>query len=154
MRYPIRMHVSGCKNNLNPILHVPCSQALRSAILSINVVKMLTQRNIGGRPGGLSPCIFFRRTTSIDPVWIKVYVTDWHRETSLRGQFFWIEILFHGHLITLQEYEEVIIPPAKPIPPKADERLIPVSELEELVKGCFTVILGSPHRPFTNLRKD
>jgi antiviral helicase SLH1 len=47
---------------------------------------------------------------------------------------------------TLQEYEEVIIPPAKPIPPKADERLMPVSELEELVKGCFTVILESPHR--------
>lgn len=47
---------------------------------------------------------------------------------------------------TLQEYEEVIIPPAKPIPPKAEERLMPVSELEELVKGCFTVILESPQR--------
>ena len=47
---------------------------------------------------------------------------------------------------TLQEYEEVIIPPAKPIPPKAEERLMPVSELEELVKGCFTVILESLHR--------
>ena len=46
---------------------------------------------------------------------------------------------------TLQEYEEVIIPPAKPIPPKAEERLMSVSELEELVKGCFTVILESPH---------
>jgi hypothetical protein len=50
------------------------------------------------------------------------------------------------HLNTLQEYEEVIIPPAKPIPPRVDERLMPVSELEELVKGCFTVILGSPLR--------
>ena len=47
---------------------------------------------------------------------------------------------------TFQEYEEVIIPPAKPIPPKAEERLMPVSELEELVKGCFTVHLESPHR--------
>ena len=46
---------------------------------------------------------------------------------------------------TLQEYEEVIIPPAKSIPPRAEERLIPVSELEELVKGCFTVILESSH---------
>lgn len=44
------------------------------------------------------------------------------------------------HLNALQEYEEVIIPPARPIPPRAKERLMPVSELEELVKGCFTVI--------------
>lgn len=36
-----------------------------------------------------------------------------------------------------EEYEEVIIPPAKPIPPRAEERLIPISELEELVKGSF-----------------
>lgn len=47
---------------------------------------------------------------------------------------------------TFQEYEEVIIPPAKQIPPKTEERLMPVSELEELVKGCFTVTLESPHR--------
>jgi hypothetical protein len=44
-------------------------------------------------------------------------------------------------VIHFQEYEEVIIPPAKPIPHKAEERLMPVSELEELVKGCFMVIL-------------
>ncbi|KAF8812579.1 Sec63-domain-containing protein [Phlegmacium glaucopus] len=37
-----------------------------------------------------------------------------------------------------EEYEEVIIPAAKPIPPRAEERLILISELEELVKGCFT----------------
>ena len=47
---------------------------------------------------------------------------------------------------TLQEYEEVIIPPAKAIPHRAEERLMPVSDLEELVKGCFTVIFESPHR--------
>lgn len=47
----------------------------------------------------------------------------------------------HQLIIPYQEYEEVIIPPAKPIPHKAEERLMPVSELEELVKGCFTVIL-------------
>jgi antiviral helicase SLH1 len=58
------------------------------------------------------------------------------------------------HLIPFQEYEEVIIPPAKPIPRKAEERLMPVSELEELVKGCFTVILESPHRWPRNLLKD
>jgi len=60
-----------------------------------------------------------------------------------------------SHLITLmQEYEEVIVPPARPVPPRAEERLIPVSELEELVKGCFAVILESPHHRLTNLLKD
>ncbi|KAG8886513.1 hypothetical protein FRB97_003024 [Tulasnella sp. 331] len=32
---------------------------------------------------------------------------------------------------------EVIIPPARPIPPRLTERLVPVSELEELARGCF-----------------
>ncbi|KAG6840440.1 hypothetical protein C0991_006705 [Blastosporella zonata] len=36
-----------------------------------------------------------------------------------------------------QEYEEVIIPPAKTIPPKASERLLPVSELEPLARESF-----------------
>jgi hypothetical protein len=55
-------------------------------------------------------------------------------------------LLSFTNTVTLQEYEEVIIPPPKAIPPKAEERLMPVSELEELVKGCFTVILESPQR--------
>lgn len=38
-----------------------------------------------------------------------------------------------------QDYEEVIIPPAKAIPPRATERLIPVSELDLLPRGCFPV---------------
>ncbi|THV08678.1 Sec63-domain-containing protein [Dendrothele bispora CBS 962.96] len=38
---------------------------------------------------------------------------------------------------TLEEYEEVIVPPARPVPPKSTERLIPVSELDQLCKGCF-----------------
>ena len=38
-----------------------------------------------------------------------------------------------------QEYEEVIIPPARPVPPRATERLIPVSELDDLAKPCFPV---------------
>ncbi|KAI5826558.1 Sec63-domain-containing protein [Schizophyllum commune Tattone D] len=36
-----------------------------------------------------------------------------------------------------EEYEEVIIPPARPVPPRATERLIPVSELDDLAKPCF-----------------
>ncbi|KAF9451641.1 Sec63-domain-containing protein [Macrolepiota fuliginosa MF-IS2] len=36
-----------------------------------------------------------------------------------------------------EEYEEVIVPPAKPVPPKSTERLIPVSDLDLLAKGCF-----------------
>lgn len=58
------------------------------------------------------------------------------------------------HLIPFQEYEEVIIPPAKPIPRRAEERLMPVSELEELVKGCFTVILEIPRCWPRDLLKD
>ncbi|ESK97545.1 activating signal cointegrator 1 complex subunit 3 [Moniliophthora roreri MCA 2997] len=36
-----------------------------------------------------------------------------------------------------EEYEEVIVPPAKPVPPRETERLIPVSGLDRLAKGCF-----------------
>ncbi|KAG0709510.1 Sec63-domain-containing protein [Suillus ampliporus] len=36
-----------------------------------------------------------------------------------------------------EEYEEVIIPPAKVVPPRQSERLISVSELDELAKGSF-----------------
>ncbi|KAL5530172.1 MUG81 [Sanghuangporus sanghuang] len=36
-----------------------------------------------------------------------------------------------------EDYEEVIVPPARPIPPGASERLILVSELDELCKGSF-----------------
>ncbi|KAF9483938.1 Sec63-domain-containing protein [Pholiota conissans] len=36
-----------------------------------------------------------------------------------------------------EEYEEVIIPASKPVPQKSTERLIPISELEEVVKGSF-----------------
>jgi antiviral helicase SLH1 len=42
-------------------------------------------------------------------------------------------------LIVAQAYEEVTIPPAKPVPPKVNERLIPVSELDPLAKGSFPV---------------
>ncbi|KAJ7742479.1 Sec63-domain-containing protein [Mycena maculata] len=36
-----------------------------------------------------------------------------------------------------EDFEEVIIPPAKPVPPRVSERLIPVSELDPLAKGSF-----------------
>ncbi|KAE9410344.1 Sec63-domain-containing protein [Gymnopus androsaceus JB14] len=36
-----------------------------------------------------------------------------------------------------EEYEEVTIPPARPVPPRQTERLVPVKELDELAKGCF-----------------
>ncbi|KAJ3550589.1 hypothetical protein NM688_g5040 [Phlebia brevispora] len=36
-----------------------------------------------------------------------------------------------------EEYEEVIVPPARPVPPRSTERLILVSELDELAKGSF-----------------
>ncbi|KAG6378847.1 Sec63-domain-containing protein [Boletus reticuloceps] len=36
-----------------------------------------------------------------------------------------------------EDYEEVVIPPAKAVPPRESERLIPVSELDELARGSF-----------------
>ncbi|KAJ4467551.1 Sec63-domain-containing protein [Lentinula aciculospora] len=36
-----------------------------------------------------------------------------------------------------EDYEEVIIPPARPVPPKQTEHLVSISELDELAKGCF-----------------
>lgn len=39
----------------------------------------------------------------------------------------------------LQDYEEVVIPPAKTVPPRASERLVPVSELDALARGSFPV---------------
>ncbi|KAI0068945.1 Sec63-domain-containing protein [Artomyces pyxidatus] len=36
-----------------------------------------------------------------------------------------------------EDYEEVTIPPAKVVPPRAKERLIPVAELDPLAKGSF-----------------
>jgi hypothetical protein len=46
------------------------------------------------------------------------------------------ESYFHSGF---QKYEEVIVPPAIPVPPKVTERLIPISELDPLAKGCFPV---------------
>lgn len=48
----------------------------------MKVVEMFTQRSVGGCPGGLSTCIFFKWTISRQYrflLWIKVYVADWHR---------------------------------------------------------------------------
>ncbi|KAG8747501.1 hypothetical protein FRC10_000637 [Ceratobasidium sp. 414] len=35
------------------------------------------------------------------------------------------------------QYQEVIIPPANAVPPRLNERLIPVHELDALARGCF-----------------
>jgi antiviral helicase SLH1 len=43
-----------------------------------------------------------------------------------------------------QDYEEVIIPPARPVPPRETERLIPISELDPLAKGSFLVGISLP----------
>ncbi|TDL29712.1 Sec63-domain-containing protein [Rickenella mellea] len=37
-----------------------------------------------------------------------------------------------------EDYEEVVIPPAKPVPPRTMERLIPVTELDHLAQGSFS----------------
>ncbi|KAG8713056.1 hypothetical protein FRC09_019141, partial [Ceratobasidium sp. 395] len=38
---------------------------------------------------------------------------------------------------TYEQYQEVIIPPANAVPPRLNERLIPVHELDVLARGCF-----------------
>lgn len=38
-----------------------------------------------------------------------------------------------------QEYEEVTVPPANVVPPRHNERLILVTELDALAKGSFPV---------------
>jgi hypothetical protein len=40
-----------------------------------------------------------------------------------------------------QQYQEVTIPPAKAVPPRLNERLIPVNELDILAGGCFPVCM-------------
>lgn len=47
---------------------------------------------------------------------------------------------FHSNII--QDFEEVIVPPTKAVPPREAERLIPVSELPPLAKGSFPVRFG------------
>ncbi|KAJ3573353.1 hypothetical protein NP233_g2488 [Leucocoprinus birnbaumii] len=39
--------------------------------------------------------------------------------------------------MSYEEYDEVVVPPARPVPPKSTERLVPISELDSLAKGCF-----------------
>lgn len=41
----------------------------------------------------------------------------------------------------LQEYEEVTVPPARTVPPRDNERSIPVSELDDLAQGSFPVFV-------------
>jgi len=36
-----------------------------------------------------------------------------------------------------EDYEEVTVPPAKPVPPRQTERLISVKELDEICRGSF-----------------
>ncbi|CAE6454479.1 unnamed protein product [Rhizoctonia solani] len=38
---------------------------------------------------------------------------------------------------TNEQYQEVVIPPAKAVPPRINERPIPVRELDTLARGCF-----------------
>ena len=52
-------------------------------------------------------------------------------------------IIFEVHELiirtVLKEYEEVIVPPARAVPPRETEHLITVSELDDLCGGSFPV---------------
>lgn len=53
-----------------------------------------------------------------------------------------------------KDYEEVIVPPAKTVPPRASERLVPCSELPPLAKASFPVgsFSTSPYPFFTRIQ--
>jgi antiviral helicase SLH1 len=53
-------------------------------------------------------------------------------------------------IIMFQEYEEVIVPPAKPVPPRSWERLKSVGELDPLAQGCFSVCSHMCHIRWTS----
>jgi antiviral helicase SLH1 len=42
-------------------------------------------------------------------------------------------------IVLCQDFEEVIIPPARLVPPRKTERLIRISELDDLARGSFPV---------------
>jgi antiviral helicase SLH1 len=44
---------------------------------------------------------------------------------------------FHPSIFILQTYEEVTVPPAKTVPPRATEHPIRIQDLDPLAKGCF-----------------
>ena len=49
-------------------------------------------------------------------------------------------MIYHlcGHRF-VQDYEEVIVPPAAPTPTRSTERQKPIAELDEIVRGSFSV---------------
>ncbi|KAF8680937.1 Sec63 protein, partial [Rhizoctonia solani] len=54
---------------------------------------------------------------------------------SMFGSKFLLPLGTQRH--TNEQYQEVIIPPAKAVPPRINERRIPVGELDVLARGCF-----------------
>ncbi|CAE6409404.1 unnamed protein product [Rhizoctonia solani] len=54
---------------------------------------------------------------------------------SMFGSKFLLPLGTQRH--TNEQYQEVIIPPAKAVPPRINERPIPVGELDTLARGCF-----------------
>jgi hypothetical protein len=56
----------------------------------------------------------------------------------------WVHLIPHSRVVLTKMalqgyYEEVIVPPAKVVPPRATERLIAVAELVPLARGSFPV---------------
>ncbi|CAE7137246.1 unnamed protein product [Rhizoctonia solani] len=54
---------------------------------------------------------------------------------SMFGSKFLLPVGTQRH--TNEQYQEVTIPPAKAVPPRTNERPIPVGELDALARGCF-----------------
>jgi antiviral helicase SLH1 len=41
--------------------------------------------------------------------------------------------------LTRQTFEEVVIPPGRPIPPRVNEKPVKIADLSPMAKGCFPV---------------
>ncbi|CAA7259895.1 unnamed protein product [Cyclocybe aegerita] len=68
-----------------------------------------------------------------------VYSSSSMAQGSVLSQFGSKYMLPMGTAREMHEaYEEVTIPPANPVPPKETERLIPISELDDIVKGSLS----------------
>jgi hypothetical protein len=68
----------------------------------------------------------------------------------LRGNFFPFERRSgQSSHVQFQDYQEVVVPPTRAVPPRTSERLIPVAELDPLAQGSFPVSAHSANTPLS-----
>ena len=72
--------------------------------------------------------------------WKQVYAANWGAQGRAGGESTTFPSLSVDQTnLALQGYEEVTVPPAKVVPPRATEKLIRVADLDPLARGSFPV---------------